>query len=71
MGKVPHSTKSPYLLLKEQKKEDPLKKIKKTSNQDTSYGVPWEMGTSPGHTMWTTFLSLLFGYFLTSDMFKK
>ncbi len=29
------------------------------------------MGTSPGHTMWTTFLSLLFGYFLTSDLFKK
>ncbi len=63
--------KKPIITVERTKKEDALKKITYTSNRDTLFRVPWEMGTSPGHTMWTTFLSLLFGYFLTSGLFKK
>jgi hypothetical protein len=61
MGKVPHSTKRPIITVERTKKEDPVKKITNTGNRDTSYRVPWVMGIIPGHTMWTAFLSLLFG----------
>jgi hypothetical protein len=53
--------KKPIITVERTKKEDPVKKITKSGNPDTSHRVPWVMGISPGHNTWTAFLSLLFG----------